>query len=49
MFVLHHGSYYLRPGQERWVIVGYDVDGVVQPGRRPTGGSPRPAPTEATP
>lgn len=49
MFVLHHGTYYLRPAQERWVVVGYDVDGVVQPGRRPTAGSPRPAPTETTP
>jgi hypothetical protein len=49
MFVLHDGTYYLRPDGGRWVIVGYDVDGVVQPGKRPTGG-PKAAPTAgATP
>lgn len=49
MFVLHDGTYYLRPDRGRWVIVGYDVDGVVQPGKRPTGG-PKAGPTAgATP
>jgi hypothetical protein len=44
MFILHDGTYYLRPTGEGWGIVGYDVNGVVQPGRRPTGG-PTAAPT----
>jgi hypothetical protein len=38
LFVLHDGTYYLEPDDDGWVIVGYDVDGVVQPGRRARGG-----------
>jgi hypothetical protein len=45
LFVLHDGTYYLEPDDDRWVIVGYEVDGVVQPGRRAKG-SPTPGPTE---
>lgn len=37
LFVLHDGTYYLRPDRDRWVITGYDAHGVVQPGKRPTG------------
>jgi hypothetical protein len=49
MFVLHNGTYYLRRAGGRWVITGYDVNGVVQPGRRPTG-APTAAPSPgATP
>ena len=49
LFVLHAGTFYLEPDDDRWVIVGYDVDGVVQPGRRAKGG-PTTGPTgEPTP
>ena len=49
LFVLHDGTFYLEPDDDRWVIVGYEVDGVVQPGRRAKGG-PTTGPTaEPTP
>jgi hypothetical protein len=43
LFVINDGTYYLRPDGDRWLISGYDVHGVVQPGQRPTG--PQAAPT----
>jgi hypothetical protein len=46
--VRHDGTYYLRPDEDgRWLIVGYEVRGTVEPGRR-TGG-PQPGPSEVTP
>jgi hypothetical protein len=47
-FIIRHGgTFYLRPGPDgHWVIVGYDVNGKLERGRRPavasptTGGSP---------
>jgi len=40
MFVIHRGTYYLRPDGGRWLISGYEVHGIVQPGARQTGPSP---------
>ena len=37
MFVIHDGTYFLQPDGGRWLISGYDVHGLVQPGDRPTG------------
>jgi hypothetical protein len=47
LFVRHDGTYYLQPDEDgRWLIVGYDVSGEVQPGRR---GGTQPTATEGTP
>jgi len=48
LFVIHNGTYFMRPDGGRWLISGYDVNGVVQPGQRPTGPQAGPT-TEATP
>ena len=48
MFVIHDGTYFLQPDEGEWLISGYDVHGVVQPGRRPTGQGAT-GPTEPTP
>jgi hypothetical protein len=37
MFVIHRGTYYLQPDGGRWMVSGYDVEGVVQAGERLTG------------
>jgi hypothetical protein len=31
----HDGTYYLRPDGDRWLIIGYDVRGIVTPVERP--------------
>ncbi|MGH2674087.1 MAG: hypothetical protein ACRDKA_09130 [Actinomycetota bacterium] len=49
LFVIHRGTYYLRPDGDRWLITGYDVHGVVQPGSRPTGSGVDGTDTGATP
>lgn len=48
MFVIHRGTFYLRPEAGRWLISGYDVQGGVQSGPRLTGpgaGTPQPGPS----
>ncbi|MDQ4004939.1 MAG: hypothetical protein M3135_01390 [Actinomycetota bacterium] len=35
VFAIHDATYFLRPDGRRWLIVGYDVSGVVQPGSLP--------------
>lgn len=37
MHVIHRGTYYLQPEGGRWMIGGYQVEGVVQAGERLTG------------
>jgi hypothetical protein len=37
MHVIHRGTYYLLPDGGRWMISGYEVEGVVQAGERLTG------------
>jgi hypothetical protein len=45
MHVIHRGTYYLSPEGGRWVVNGYDVNGVVQAGPRLTGpGAAQPEP-----
>jgi hypothetical protein len=50
VFAIHDATYYLQPDGRQWAIVGYDVSGVVQPGRLPVAErGPAAAPTgEAT-
>jgi hypothetical protein len=47
MFVVHRGTYYLEPDGGRWLVSGYDVNGLVQVGPRliGPGASPQPGPT----
>ncbi len=49
LFVIHGGTYYLRPDGDRWLVSGYDVHGLVQPGNRPTGPGVADTETGATP
>jgi hypothetical protein len=44
MAVQHDGTYYLRPDGDRWLIIGYDVRGIVTPV-----GEPLPSKGDATP
>jgi hypothetical protein len=48
MHVVHRGTFFLQAEESRWLISGYDVDGVVQSGPRLTGpgaASPQPGPS----
>ena len=36
----HRGRYLLRPVEDRWLIVGYDVSGRLRPGPSPVKGTP---------
>jgi hypothetical protein len=49
MFVIHRGTYYLQPDGGRWMIGGYEVEGVVQAGERLTGPGRDVPETGATP
>ncbi|MGH2545830.1 MAG: hypothetical protein ACRDHJ_03020, partial [Actinomycetota bacterium] len=49
MFVIHRGTYYLQPDGGRWMIGGYEVEGVVQAGKRLTGPGRDVPETGATP